>query len=139
MITQQLSVFVENKKGRLAAITGQLSAHHIDIRALSLADTTDFGVLRLITSDPDRAKEVLLQAGIVAKITDVLAIDMQDAPGGAAKILTVLSDADIAIEYLYACASKQDGRAVMFLHVDRPADAQKVLEESGFESAPAAI
>ncbi len=135
MITKQLSVFVENKKGRLAAIAYLLSSAGINIRALSLADTTDFGVLRLITSDSNRAKEVLLQAGIVAKITDVLAIDMADAPGGAAKILSLLSDADIAVEYLYACTTKQDGRAAMFLHVDRPTDAEQILIQNGFSSA----
>jgi hypothetical protein len=135
MITQQLSVFVENKKGRLAAIASQLSANQINIRALSLADTTDFGVLRLITDDSERAKEVLASAGIVSKITNVLAIGMADAPGGAAKILSLLSDADVAIEYLYACTTRQDGRAVLYLHVDRPEDAQKILEENGYEGA----
>ena len=102
MIIKQISVFVENKKGRLAAITDILAENDVDISALSLADTSDFGILRLIVDKPDVAQEALTKAGVTVKITDVIAVVMDDVPGGVAQALKVVSDNDISIEYMYS-------------------------------------
>ena len=132
MIIKQLSVFVENKKGRLTSITEALAEKDIDISSLSLADTTDFGVLRLIVNKPAEAKEVLREIGVVVKITDVVAIVMDDVPGGVAKALKVISDNDISVEYMYACVGKTSGKALMILRTEDPQRAEDVLSEKGF-------
>ena len=98
MIIKQLSVFVENKPGRIASIVDVLGKNDIDISALSLADTTDFGIMRMIVDQHDAAKIALREAGITVKSTDVLAVRMQDQPGGLASVLAVLSEANIGIE-----------------------------------------
>ena len=95
MTLKQLSVFVENKKGRLASITRKIADNDIDIRVLSLADTKDFGILRLIVSDAEKAKNILNESGVIVKITDVLAVVMTDCPGGAADVLSLMSDKDV--------------------------------------------
>ena len=97
MTLKQLSVFVENKKGRLASITRKIADNDIDIRVLSLADTKDFGILRLIVSDAEKAKNILNESGVIVKITDVLAVVMTDCPGGAADVLSLMSDNDIEV------------------------------------------
>ena len=98
MTVRQLSVFLENKPGRLCAATDILAKEGINLSALTLADTSEFGILRLIVDQPDRAKEVLMDAGIVVRISEVLAIAMDDAPGGAVGILHLLSEAGLNIE-----------------------------------------
>ena len=133
MITKQLSVFVENKKGRLAAITKGLAENDIDLSALSLADTSEFGVLRLIVNRPEDAKRILNEAGVIVKITDVLAVVLDDAPGGAAKVIEVLSENDISIEYMYAYATKVTGKAIMIAKTDDVHAANSLLIEKGFE------
>ncbi len=130
MVVKQLSVFVENKKGRLASIAKTLAEHSIDIRALALADTSEFGVLRLIVDRVDEAKTALRELGVIVKSTHVLAIAMKDTPGGAAEILEILSEAEIAVEYMYA--SPIGGKAVMFLRCDDPEKAESVLSAKGF-------
>lgn len=132
MVVKQLSVFVENKKGRLAAIAKTLADNQIDIRALSLADTSEFGILRLITDRTDDAKHVLREMGVIVKATHVLAVEMKDTPGSAAEILTVLSDNELAVEYMYACATPIHGKAVMFLRCDDAELAEQVLATAGF-------
>ena len=132
MTIKQLSVFVENKKGRLTKITKLLADNGIDISALSLADTSDFGVLRLIVNDTDKAKTVLREAGIVVKATDVLAIVIDDHSGSCSEVLRVMSDNDIAIEYMYACAGRVSGKALMIVRVDDMEKAQTVLSENGY-------
>ena len=89
MLIKQLSVFIENKPGRLAAILEELGKHNIDISALSLADTSEYGILRLIVSNPDDAAEVLKNSGVVVKLTNVLAIAIDDTPGGLSRILSI--------------------------------------------------
>ncbi|NLL62936.1 MAG: hypothetical protein GX241_01635 [Ruminococcaceae bacterium] len=132
MIIKQLSVFVENKKGRLLSIVEILAENDIDISSLSIADTADFGVLRLIVDKPNEAKAALKEAGIVVKITDVVAVVMEDAPGGVAAALRVVYDNDIDVEYMYAAIGKTTGKALMVL---RPSDlekAEEVLTKAGF-------
>ena len=132
MIIKQLSVFVENRHGRMLDIAKTLAANDIDISALSLADTSDFGVLRLIVDKPDKAKAALNELGIVVKISDVIAIVMDDAPGGMAQALEVISENGISIEYMYACIGKTSGKALMVLRTEDIDKAEKILDENGF-------
>ena len=99
MAISQISVFVENRSGRLADITAVLAQNGIDIRALSVADTSDYGILRLIVNDPKSAVSVLKNAGMTASATQVLGIAIPDEPGGLARAIKVLSDADISVAY----------------------------------------
>ena len=132
MIIKQLSVFLENKKGRLAAVMSELAGHNIDVSALSLADTTDFGVLRLIVNRPEAAKRVLTDSGVTVRITDMVATVMADRPGGAAEVVSLLSDADIAIEYMYACTGRVGGKALVVMRVDDIEKAEAILLAGGF-------
>ena len=102
MAISQISVFVENRPGRLADITAVLAKNSIDIRALSVADTSDYGILRLIVNDPKSAVEALRSEGMTASATQVLGIIIPDEPGGLARAIKVLSDAQISVEYAYA-------------------------------------
>ncbi|HIU48266.1 MAG TPA: ACT domain-containing protein [Candidatus Avimonoglobus intestinipullorum] len=131
MLVKQISVFVENKSGRLAEIIGILGANGIDISALSIADTTDFGILRLIVNDPPLAEKVLKDNGMVVKATDVIAIAVEDKPGGLAKALKLISDARIEIEYMYAFIGKSDNGALVIVRVNKPDEAVDILENSG--------
>lgn len=102
MNIRQISVFLENKKGRLASLTRALSEKGINLITLSIADTTNFGILRCIVSDTDLALEVIREHGFTANVTQVLAVQVPDKPGGIAEVLSILSDAQISIEYLYS-------------------------------------
>lgn len=137
MTLKQLSVFVENKKGRLAAITKKMADNGIDIRVLSLADTDDFGILRLIVDDNDKAKTVLNEAGIIVKITDVIAVVMSDCPGGAAEVLNLMAENDVSVEYMYACAGSATGKALMIFRTDNSEKAEKLLSEKGYDKTRA--
>lgn len=139
MIIKQLSVFVENKKGRLVAITEALSKADVDISSLSLADTSDFGVLRLIVDKPDEAKAALKEEGVVVKITDVVAAVMDDQPGGLSGILKILEEANVDIEYLYACIGKTTGKALVVMKPSDVEAAEKALEAEGCNGAPSDI
>lgn len=132
MLTKQLSVFVENKKGRLSAILNRLAENGIDLSALSLADTSEFGVLRLIVSNPDKAKQILNDEGVIVKITDVLAVELDDAPGGAAKVIELLYQNDISVEYMYAFDTKITGKALMVAKTDDVKAANDLLIANGF-------
>ncbi len=131
MSVKQISVFVENKSGSLARITKVLSENNIDLQALSLADTTDFGILRLIVNDPKRAELVLSENHFTVKETDVLAVAIDDAPGGLHKVLSVLEKADVAIEYMYAFTEKTLDHALVILRVEDNNAAEKILFDNG--------
>ena len=131
MVVKQLSVFVENQLGRLSEITDVLARRDIDIRALSIADTTNFGILRLIVNHPSRAETALKEQGFTVSQTDVIGIGIEDKPGGLTKALAVLRDAGIGVEYMYAFVSKSDATAFVILRVEDNDQAQKVLEERG--------
>lgn len=133
MTIKQLSVFIENRPGRLAEITGLLAEKNIDIRALSLADTSDFGILRLIVNHPDTACATLLEAGAMVRTTEVLAVSMKDQPGGFSTVVKILSDAGIDIEYLYAFLSRQHGEAVVILRVDDSPRSAQLLSQQGIQ------
>ena len=133
MSIKQLSVFVENKAGRLAEITAILAQAGIDIRALSVADTTNFGILRLIVNKPMEAEKALKEAGLTVSLTSVLAIGIPDEPGGFAAAMRALADASIDIEYMYAFISRDEGRACVILRVEDNAAAVAALEKNGIQ------
>ena len=134
MTVKQISIFVTNMTGGLAEVAGVLGNSGVDIRALSIADTKDFGILRIIVDDPDKALEALYSSGYVAKVTDVLAVPINDAPGGLAAVLSVLADANIFIEYLYAFATRTNAQdAYVVLRVPENEAAEKALTEKGIK------
>ena len=133
MIVDQISIFIENKIGALAEVTGVLADGDIDLRALSLADTTDFGVLRLIVNDSKRALSLLRDAGFVASATQILAVPIHDVPGGLDKVLKILVDEKISVEYAYAFISRKQGNAYVILRVGDNDRAHNLLIEHGIE------
>ena len=134
MIIKQLSVFLENKKGRLFAAADVLAKNGINIRALSLADTSEFGILRLIVDKPEEGKAVLSETGVVVRVTNVLGVSMNDVPGGTLGALRLLADANINVEYMYACVGQNTGKAIMVMQVSDLENAEAVLRQGGFET-----
>lgn len=131
MFIKQISVFVENRPGRLCAITNILKENDIDIRALSIADTKDFGILRLIVNDPEKAERVLREADRTVSITKVIAVGIEDTPGGLSKAMNVLYENNIGVEYMYAFISKTENTAYVILRVDSNENAIDALHENG--------
>jgi len=128
----QISIFVENKSGRLAEVTEILAQHEINIRALSLADTADFGILRLIVNDTEKAKKILKDNGFTLSQNEVVALEVPDRPGGLAKILRTLQGKGINVEYMYAFVQKCEGNAVLIFRFDEIEKAIDALQASGF-------
>jgi len=131
MTLKQISVFLENKKGRLAEVADLIAREGINIRALSLADTADFGVLRLIVNDPEKCFNVLKKASFVAQKTEVIAVEVEDRPGGLQRILSVFDRHDINIEYMYAFVEKKSDNAIVIFRIDQPSKAIAALEAEG--------
>jgi hypothetical protein len=131
MRVEQISVFLENKTGRLAEVTGTLSEAGVNIRALSVADTSDFGVLRLIVDDTHKAKETLRTNGFTVGKTNVIAVEVPDQPGGLHRILSVLDASGINVEYMYAFVQQSGSNAVMIFRFEKIDEAVAVLTESG--------
>ncbi len=122
MKVKQISIFLENQSGRLARVTKTLGDNDINIRALSIADTTDFGILRLIVSDPEKAWRILKEQEYTVSMTEIIAVQVPDHPGGLAAILQTLDDCGINIEYMYAFVGRSDNDAVVVFrveHIDR--------------------
>ena len=136
MFVKQLSIFVENKSGRLADIIDAIAAAGIDIRAVSIADTTDFGILRLIVDKPDEAEKALKSMRLTVRRTDEIPKEISDTPGGFASALNVLKDRDVEIEYAYAFISRDEGRACVILRVDDNDKAIKLFGENGVKILP---
>lgn len=132
MEVKQISVFLENKKGRLWEAMNALAKAGINIRALSIADTSDFGILRLIVPEPQKAKKTLEQSGFAVRENDVIAVGVADKPGGLAAVLKVLTDAGINVEYLYAFVEKSGEKAVVVLRTNNINKGKNVLKKSGF-------
>ena len=133
MKLQQLSLFSENKPGHVVAPCRLLAQAGIDIRALSLADTQRFGILRMIVSDWQRAKALLEEAGSAVKVTEVVAVEVPDRPGGLAEVLELFVGTDINIEYMYAFPFLRGERAVLIFRFDRPDAAIERLTASGIK------
>ncbi|MDR3176299.1 MAG: ACT domain-containing protein [Desulfovibrio sp.] len=131
MSVDQISVFVENSPGRLAEVTEILGGAGIDLRAVSIADTADFGVLRIIAAEPLRAVELLRAANCVVSVTTVLAVALKDVPGSLAAVLRILADAGVSVEYLYAFITRKKGDAYVILRVEDNARTEKILSENG--------
>jgi hypothetical protein len=130
MKVSQITVFLENKKGRLADVTEALARRGVNIRAASIADTIDYGLLRLIVSDPVQARQALAEAGFSASETEVLAVEVEDRPGGLASIIRCLADAGINIEYLYAFVGKSGEKAIVVLRSEDTDRAREVLQKN---------
>lgn len=133
VIIKQISIFVENKPGRLKAMTNILKDNNIDIRALSIADTKDFGILRLIVNDPEKTCKVLKDAECTVTITDVLAVGLKDKPGGLAVVMDTLFENSISVEYMYAFFSRIEGQASVILRVADNQKAADVLSNAGIK------
>ena len=131
MAIRQLTVFVENKQGAVVSITETLSAHNINIRALSIAETQDFGILRLIVNDEETAEKILKDEGYLIKITDVVGVKIGDAPGKLSYVLRTLADAGINMEYLYAFMTRTERHAYVVLRVENNKETEAVLEQAG--------
>ncbi len=127
---KQISVFLENKSGRLVRVAQVLGDANISIRGVSIADTSDFGILRMIVDHPDEAIAELKDKGIMATVTDVIAIEIPDKPGGLAHVLKFLDAAGINIEYLYSFIEKPTHCAIIMMRVERIAEALKVLQDN---------
>lgn len=130
MLVKQISVFLENKPGRLSEAAEVLAKNSIDISALSLADTDEYGVLRMIVSDPDKAKNALSESGVICKVTDALVVAIDDRPGGFSESLRILTDNGIEVKYMYACVSREQGKAIMVLSVADPAKADELIRNT---------
>lgn len=128
---KQLSVFVENKPGRLAEVTGAIGAAGVDIRALCVADTSDFGILRLIVDRPEEAAMILKEAGAAVSLTDVVAVGMDDKPGSFSSVVRLLSDSGINIEYMYAFVSRKASDAFLILRIEEPERGAEILRKNG--------
>ena len=127
MFVKQISVFLENKGGRLANVTRILAENKVNIRALSIADTTDFGILRLIVNDPDKALKCLKDAGLIVRTTNVLAIAVDDVAGSLAAALDTIDKNGISVEYMYAYLGNLPQKAMVVLKVDNPETATEKL------------
>lgn len=132
MRVEQIAVFLENKSGRLAEITHILAENEINIRALSVADTADFGILRLIVDKVDLAKEVLRAGGFTVGKTNVVAVEVPDRAGGLASVLKVINEVGLNVEYMYAFVNKSGANAVLIFRFDEMDKAIAILQEKGF-------
>ena len=136
MKVDQLSIFLENRSGRLAEVTRLLSEAGVNIRALSLADTSDFGILRLIVSDFTKAKDKLKEAGFTVGRTSVVAVKVSDDPGGLHAILSMLQDAGINVEYMYAFVQQSGDSAVLIFRFDRTDQGIELLQKNNIAIIP---
>ncbi len=132
MIIKQISIFMENATGRLADVTALLAKAGINLRAISIADTTDFGILRMVADRPDAAVQILKDAGFTARETDVIGVEVPDHPGELARIMALFRDEGIGIEYLYASLEHKADNAVIVIKVDDIAAGMAMLEKHGF-------
>ena len=132
MAIKQLTIFVQNKKGTVVSVTDILSKKNINLRALSIAETQDFGILRLIVNDEKAAESVLLENGYLIKVIDVVGVKIGDEPGKLTEALDVLDKADINVEYMYAFLANADNNAYVVLRVEDNKHAEDALSAAGF-------
>lgn len=134
MTIPQISVFLENKAGQLADITGILSDNQVNMRAISIAETSDYGVLRLIVDDASRASSILLEQGFILTMTPVVGVSVPDTPGGLSKVLGIISKAGIDVEYMYSVFGQKDGQACMIFRVADADGLTVLLEQNGIST-----
>lgn len=131
MAIKQISVFLENTAGRLAEVTGLLGKYEINLRAITIADTADFGILRLIADNPDKALTTLEEHGFTAKATEVLGVEVSDKPGGLATVMEIFNTNGLNIEYLYATLERNIEHAVVIFKVDDVEKGLRIIEKEG--------
>ena len=131
MAIKQLSIFVENREGTLVTVTDAIAKAGVDIRAMSVADTNDFGIFRLIVTDIAKAKQALDDANAFVSITEVVGVAVQDEPGALAKVVKILADQNINIEYMYAFITVSKQFAYVVLRVENNEETEKILSENG--------
>ena len=130
MKIRQISLFLENRKGRLHDVCSLLGEKRINIRALTIAETDEFGVLRMVVDSPDEAVDVLKEKGFVATVTEIVAVEVDDRPGGLARVLSVVTESGLNIEYMYGFVEKKSDRALMVFRFDDPDKAVKLMKEN---------
>ena len=134
MFIKQLSVFIENKKGRMLEVAKLMGNHKIDIRALSVADTSDFGILRIIVNNPERAVEVFKESGYAVSLNDVIAISVEDKPGGLADAMQALYDNGIEVDYMYAFNARKAERGFVVMRTNNLERSIEALKSRGIDT-----
>ena len=135
MSIKQLSVFVENKFGRVSDICNVLAENGINMSAMSIADTSEFGVARIIVDKPEEAKKVLRESGVIVKVTEVIGVAIDDKPGGLAELLALLKEGGVSVEYLYAFLPRMREHAMVVMKVNDPETAQNIFRMNGIHMA----
>ena len=136
MKIKQLSIFLQNRMGSLSKPLEVLSENGINIRAMCMADTSEFGILRLVVDNPLKGKEVLEESNFLVKITEIIGVEMNDTPGGLTDVLKVIKDNEIDLEYLYAFTHDKVDKAILLLHADDIDNLIKVLEDNAMVIVP---
>ena len=131
----QISVFLENRAGQFAEITGVLAKNNIDLRAISIAETADYGVLRLIVGDAEKATSILMQHGYLMSMTPVLVVAVSDEPGGIAPVLATMAEGNIDIEYMYSLFTHKEGKAYIVFRVAEAEKFTELLADHGLQLA----
>jgi len=139
MKVEQISIFLENRAGRLEEVTRILAENKVSIRALSLADTSDFGILRLIVSDHEKAKKALKENGFTVGRTSVVAVEVDDSPGGLNAILQILSAGGVNVEYMYAFVQQSSKTAIIVFRFDKTDQAIELLGQKGITVIPGSV
>ncbi|MFY9380843.1 MAG: ACT domain-containing protein [Eubacteriales bacterium] len=129
---KQVSIFLENRAGRVAEITEMLAGMGINLDAISIADTESYGILRIIVENPEQTCDFLRKRGVTATLTDVLDVNVRHEPGGLARILKIFADNSITIEYIYTSMSTKDGYASIIIRVEHPEEAEELLRAAGY-------
>ena len=130
MKIKQLSIFLQNRMGSLSKPLEVLSDADVNIRAMCMADTSEFGILRLVVDDPEKGKEALEKNNFLVKITDIIGVEMNDTPGGLTTVLKIIKDNEIDLEYLYAFSHDKAEKAILLLHADKLDELIGALEEN---------
>lgn len=133
MTIQQITVFLENRSGQLAEVTALLAANHLDIRAISIAETSDYGLVRMIVNDAQKASSVLLEAGAILSMNSVWAVRVEDRPGGLAELLSALAENNVSVEYMYSLFAHDKNCAYMIMRVSDEAAFNAALQQKGAE------
>jgi hypothetical protein len=134
MQIKQISIFLENNAGRLAEVTKAIAGAGVNIRAISIADTADFGILRIIADKPEAAMAACANSGFTARMTDVLAVEIPDTPGSLAKVMDLFKETGVNIEYLYASLEGKTGKAVVIFKVKDVAHGLKIVQDHGLST-----
>lgn len=137
MKIKQLSIFLQNKMGSLAKPLEVLTVADVNIRAMCMADTSEFGILRLVVDNPEKGKEALEENNFLVKLTEIIGVEMNDTPGGLTSVLKVIKDHEIDLEYLYAFTHEKVGKAILLLHADKLDNLVEALQDNDMVIVPA--